>query len=77
MPVGLRNDGHAVACGLQSTTNNCHSEGRVVHIGITREEDDIYILPTSNLQLFAGCRQEIGQHHIIWLSDELRCRRKT
>ena len=35
MPVGLRDNGHPIACSLQGTSDDSCSEGRMVHIGIS------------------------------------------
>ena len=39
LPIGLRDDAHAVAPAFQNTADNGVAEGRVIHIGIT---NDIY-----------------------------------
>ena len=59
VPVGLRNDGHAVAVRLQDSSQDGSSEGWVIHVGITREEDYIQFVPASEFALLLGSWQEI------------------
>ena len=54
VPVGLRNDGHAVAFGLNQAADDGSAKGRMVHVGIAREQDNVYFVPTAELHLLAG-----------------------
>ena len=67
MPVGLGNDGHPVACRLETAPDDGGSEGGMVYIGIGAEEDDIHLVPAPELQFLARGGKEIGQLHAsVW-----------
>ena len=55
MPVGLGNDGHAVAVCLQDSSQDGCSERWVVYVGVTREEDYIQFVPSPEFALLLGC----------------------
>ena len=63
MPIGLRHDRHTIACSLQGAPNHSRTKRGMIHIGVTREEDNIYIIPTAKLDLFLGSREEIRKHN--------------
>ena len=59
MPVGLGDDSYAIAVRLQDSSQDGWSEGWVIYVGITREEDDVQFVPSPELALLLGCREEI------------------
>ena len=64
MPVRLWYDGHTIACGLECASYHSSSKGRMVYIGIAREQDNIYFVPSPELQLLLRSRQEICQFKV-------------
>ena len=46
MPVWLWHDGHAIACCLQRPSDDSSAKRRMVDVGISREQDDIYFIPS-------------------------------
>ena len=56
--LGLR-DGYAIAVSLQDSAEDSRSEGRMIYVGITREEDDIQFVPSSEFALLLGCWEKI------------------
>ena len=65
VPVWLGYNGHPIACCFECASDDSCSKGWVVHIGIGREEDDIYLCPASQLHLLLRRREKIRQLHII------------
>ena len=61
VPVGLGHDGHAVACCLQRASYDGGAERGVVDVGIAREEDDVHLVPSAQLQLLLRRWQEVRQ----------------
>ena len=61
VPVGLRNDGHPISGSLESSSDDCRPKRGVVDIRITREQDDIEFIPSSEFQLLLGRWQKIRQ----------------
>ena len=61
MPVGLWHDGHTEACRLEGAANDGSTKGGMVHVGIAGEEDDIHVVPSSQLQLLLRRGQKIRQ----------------
>lgn len=61
-PVGLRNDGHAVALGLQQAADDRGAEGRMVDVGVAREEHDVHRVPAPLAGLLEGGGQK---SHVI------------
>ena len=59
MPVGLWNDGYTVAVCLQDSSEDSSPEGWVVYVGITRKEDDVQFIPSSEFALLLGGWQEV------------------
>ena len=59
MPVGLRHDGYAIAVSLQDSAEDSRSEGWMIYVGITREEDDVQLVPSSEFALLLGCWEKI------------------
>ena len=59
MPVGLRHDGYAIAVSLQDSSEDSRSEGWMIYVGITREEDDVQFVPSSEFALLLGCWEKI------------------
>ena len=60
LPVGLGDDGDAVALGLEQAADDRGAEGRVVDVGVAREENDVEVIPSAFADLFDGCRQKHG-----------------
>ena len=61
VPVGLRHDGHAIACGFEATPHDGHAERRVIDVGITREQDDVELVPPLQCAFLLRRREEIRQ----------------
>ena len=61
MPVRLWHYGHTIACGLECASYHSSSKGRMVNIGVAREQDNIYFVPSSEIQLLLRRRQKICQ----------------
>ena len=61
MPVGLGNDGHPIAVGFEYPTDDGCAKRRMIHIGITREQDYIHVIPSPQFHLLLCGREEIGQ----------------
>ena len=57
-PVGLGDDRHAVALGFEQPSHDRSPEGRVVDVGIAREEDHVELIPSAFADLLDGCRQK-------------------
>ena len=55
-PIGLRNNRHFITCLLQHTTYYSRTKSGMIYICITREEDHIHFVPTTELHLLFGCR---------------------
>ena len=60
-PVGLGDDCHAIAFGLEQPSDDRRPESRVVDVGIAREEDHIELIPSAIADLLDGC----GQKHLL------------
>ena len=54
MPVGLWNDGYTIAVRFQDSSEDSCSEGWVVYVGVTRKEDDVQFIPSSEFALLLG-----------------------
>ena len=63
-PVGLRDDGHAVACRLKCTPDDGRPKRRMVNVGIAGDKHHIHLLPSQALHLLQCYRQEMS--HIIY-----------
>ena len=61
MPVGLRYDGYFVSMSFESACYDGRTEGWMIHVGITREEDDIELIPSSQFAFLLSGRQKICQ----------------
>ena len=56
IPSRLAQQRHLVALGFQHPANNRRTKGRMVHIGITADEQKIQLLPTTFCNFFLGNR---------------------
>lgn len=61
MPVGLWNDGNLKAFRLKHTSYHRGTEGRVVDIRVAGKENDIQLIPSTQLDFLLCCRQEVGK----------------
>ena len=61
VPIRLRHDGHAIACCLECAPDDSCSEGRVVDISISGEQNDVELIPSSEFELLLRRRQKIRQ----------------
>ena len=61
VPVGLRNNSHGVARSLKCTTNHCGAKRGMIHVGVGREENDVYGIPSTQLDFFLCSRQPVGE----------------
>ena len=59
VPVGLGYDGHPITCRLQGASDDGCSKRGMIDVGITREQDDIHVIPSPEFQLLLRRRQEI------------------
>ena len=59
-PVGLGHDGHTVPLGLEQAADDRGAEGRMVDVGVAREEDDVECVPSAGAHLLDGRRQKHG-----------------
>ena len=55
-PVRLGDDGHPVAELLKVSRYARGTETRMIHKGVTREEDDVYVVPSESTDLLDGSR---------------------
>ena len=60
VPVGLRDDGHAVA-SLQRAANDGYAKGWMIDIGVARKEDDVELVPAAQLTLLLRRGKEVGE----------------
>ena len=67
-PVGLGDDRHAVALGFEQAPHDGGPEGRMVDVGIAREEDHVQLIPSAFADLLDGCRQK----HVSWVIESLQ-----
>ena len=58
LPVRLRNDPDAETLGLQQPADDGHAERRMVHVGITGDNDDVAGIPAKLIHLLPAHRQE-------------------
>ena len=58
-PIRLGNDGDTQTLCLQSPSDYCRAERRMIHVGIAAEKDDIQVIPAPGFHFFLGCRQPI------------------
>jgi hypothetical protein len=61
-PVWLGDDAHAEASGLQGSPHHRHGEAGMVHVGVTGDQDDIHLEPTSAVSFFQADRQWGATH---------------
>ena len=61
LPIGLRNDANPEALCFQHTTYDGHAKAGMVHISVTRHQDDIATVPTQLRHLFTTHGQEWGR----------------
>ena len=61
MPIGLWNDGHFISMCFKRSSDDGSTKRGVVNIGITREEDDIELIPSPELHLLFGSREPVGE----------------
>ena len=57
-PVGLGDDSHAEALGLEQPSHDGHAEAGVVHVGIAGDDDDVAAVPAQLLHLLPAHGQE-------------------
>lgn len=55
-PIGLRNNRHTITLGLQKASDNRRAKSRVIDISVTREKDDIKLVPTPGPHFLYGRR---------------------
>ena len=67
-PVGLRNDGHLVAMGLQHTTDDSATHRRVVDVGITSEQNHVGLFPAQVFHLLACGGQPLPLDAVVGMS---------
>ena len=60
-PVGLRHDRHPIALGFEQPSDDGGAEGRMIDIGVAREEDDVEAVPAEGAYLLEGGGQEHGR----------------
>ena len=60
LPVRLRNDADPKALRFKHAPNHCHAETRVVHISVTRDQNNIAAVPSQLVHLGAAHRQKPG-----------------
>ena len=59
-PVGLGDDPHAEALGLQQAADDGHAERRMIDVGIAGDDDDVAGIPAQLIHLFPAHGQEGG-----------------
>ena len=50
-PVGLGDDAHPVSTGFQHAADQRHPVGRMIHVGIPGDQDDIEVIPSPLLHV--------------------------
>lgn len=66
MPVGLRYDGYFVSMSFERACYDGRTEGWMIHVGITREEDDIELIPSSQFAfLLVVGRKSVSLYSIL------------
>ena len=65
LPVGLWDNGHAVASGLQGAPYDSSPECGMVDISVAREEDHIDAVPSERFHFLYRCRKPVGGAEII------------
>ena len=70
-PVGLRDDRHAIPFGFEQASHDRGAEGRMVDVGVAREEDDVELVPSAFADLLDGRRQKHGG--AIFRGLRIRC----
>ena len=58
--IGLGQNGHAEALGLQHTGDNGHAKGGVIHVGVTRYVYEVGTIPPAGVHVGAGEGKEVG-----------------
>ena len=61
VPVGLWHNGHTQPLSFKGASYNGRSKRRVVYVGIAGKENDIGLVPTAYVHLFAGGGQPVGK----------------
>ena len=64
MPVRLWHNRHVESFSLEYATYNGHGEGRMVYVGIGREEYHVYVVPAETVYFFASGGEEGGCHTV-------------
>ena len=59
MPVGLAEDGHAIALGLQQPAQQGHGEAGMIDVGVAGDEDHVDGVPAAGRHFLAGHRQRL------------------
>ena len=61
VPVGLRHDGYAESLRLERASDDGSTEGRMINVGIARKQNDVYVVPSAQLQFLLGGWKKVGQ----------------
>ena len=62
LPVRLGDDPDLVSVGFQHTADDCGTEGRMVHIGVSANIDEIALVPASFFHICPAYREKIMYH---------------
>ena len=66
-PVGLREDGHAVACRLERPPDDRGTKRRMVDIGVASDQHHVHLLPSQALHLLQRYRQKMPHITLVLL----------
>ena len=61
VPVGLRNNGDAIASRFERAPDDRRAKRRMIDISIARKQDDVQLIPSAQLTFLFCRRKEIGQ----------------
>ena len=59
MPVGLAENGHAIALGLQQPAQQGHGEAGMIDVGVAADEDHVDGVPAAGPHFLRGHRQRL------------------
>ena len=65
VPVRLGNNRHPVAFGFQNAPDDSRTERRMIHVGISGEQDNVHIIPSPQLHFFFGRGEPVSQTEIF------------
>ena len=68
LPVRLRNHTYLIAVSLQNTADDGVSKGRMIHVGVPADIDEITLTPAPFFHIFPADRKKIMHHGISLLS---------